>query len=320
MLELRYNPLTDEWIIVSAFTQKRPTRPKTTECPICPGGVEFPGTYDLVSFDNKYPSLQLNPPNVVSESPILKRKPAKGNCEVIVYTSNHQSSLSEMPLLQIEKLIEMWVDRTRDLMQYNFVKYIFIFENRGQEVGASLEHPHGQLYAFPFIPIRISRKLDAFEKGYEEHKKCVICKILEEELSKKERIVYENETMITIVPFYARFPYEVHIYPKRHVDSFLYLSGQEKKDLAKALKIITMKYDRLFNIPFPYMMMFFQSPVNTKDFSRIFHFHVEFNPPKRDKNKIKWMASVETGTWTFINPKIPEEAAQELRNIKVEVK
>ena len=316
-IELRYNPISDEWVMISAERQNRPNIPQNN-CPLCPDGIERLGNYDLVSFENRYPALKKNPPDVENtSSSIFKKRASKGTCEVIVYTKEHNSSLPKMPQSQIEKLIEMWIDRTKELKKYDFIKYIYIFENRGQEVGATLSHPHGQIYAFPFIPKRINTKINGMEKWFREYNGCPICKVIEEELIKRERIVYENEYFVAIVPFYARFPYEVHIYPKRHVDMIIHLSNKEKKALADILKAITMKYDKLFDMEFPYMMMFFQAPVNGEDFHDIFHFHIEFDPPKRAKDKIKWMASVETGTWTFINPLLPEEAAKQLREIKV---
>lgn len=316
MMELRYNPLTDEWVIVSAETQKRPVQPSKVECPICPGGLELPEEYDLVSFENRFPSLKRNPPELDwKEMGPFRRERSFGVCEVVVYTSDHNTALPGMPLQQIEKLVDMWVDRTRDLSGYDFVKYVFIFENRGKEVGASLPHPHGQIYAFPFLPKRIEVKIEAMRKWYEEKRRCVICEVLESE--GEERKVYENESFLALVPFYARFPYEVHIYPKRHVSTLLEFSKKERRDFAEILKIVTMKYDKLFDQEFPYMMMFFQAPFNMESVDHFFHFHVEFNPPKRDKDKLKWMASVETGTWTFINPVVPEEAAKRLRETEV---
>ncbi len=318
MQELRYNPLTGEWIIISAATQSRPVQPSKNKCPICPGGAEFPeDKYDLVSFENRYPSLLRNPPEVRDEGEIFKKRKAYGVCEVVVYTSKHDSSLSEMPVSQIEKLVLMWRDRTVDLKKNDFVKYIFIFENRGKEVGASLSHPHGQIYAFSFLPERVKLKIKSFKRWYEIKKTCIICEIVKEELKNKNRVVYENESFIAIVPFYARFPYEVHIYPKSHLSDLTEFGRADIRDFAEILKIVTKKYDELFNEEFPYMMMLFQTPVNDEPLEHCFHFHVEFNPPKRDKDKLKWMASVETGTWAFINPLIPEEAAKRLRGVKV---
>lgn len=316
MLELRYNPLTDEWIIVSAETQRRPVQPSQQSCPICVGGLELPEEYDLVSFENRFPALKRNPPEVEIESDIFLKKRSFGVCEVVVYTSQHDVALPGMPLKQIEKLIEMWIDRTVQLFLFDFVEYVFIFENRGKEVGASLSHPHGQIYAFPFLPKRIITKMEAVRKWYREKNSCVICDVVAEETKLKKRIVFETDSFVSLVPFYARFPFEIHIYPKRHVTMLPELTIQERSELARHLKVITSKYDGLYNQEFPYMMMFFQAPIKTPD-AGLFHLHVEFDPPKRDKDKIKWMASVETGTWAFINPMVPEQAAEMLRKVEV---
>lgn len=316
VFELRYNPLTDEWIIVSAETQKRPVQPSQKSCPICVGGIELPEDYDLVAFENRFPSLKKNPPEIEQDG-FFKKDRSFGICEVVVYTKDHNTALPGMPVQQIEKLVNMWIDRTVELSKYEFIKYVFIFENRGKEVGASLPHPHGQIYGFPFLPKRIQVKLDSFRKYYKANKKCPICQIVDVELQRKERLVYETDSFVALVPFYARFPFEIHIYPKKHVGALYELSLEEQRDFALTLKVVTAKYDNLFDQEFPYMMMFFQKPFNMND-DGLFHFHVEFNPPKRDKDKIKWMASVETGTWTFINPVVPEEAAKMLRNTEVE--
>lgn len=318
MLERRYSVLTGEWIVVSAYTQQRPTNP-TAECPLCVGGAEFSEPYDLCSFDNKYPSLKVDAPDVPTGERTRLKSSAKGKCEVVVYTLEHESSMSLMPVHQIEKLVRMWIDRYLELSSYPFVKYIFIFENRGAQVGATLPHPHGQLYAFPFLPKRIEAKLEALASYYDEHRSCAVCDVTFEELNVGERIIYENEAFVALVPFYARWPYEVHVYPRRHVSTLVELTNAERYLLSKTLKVVTMKYDLLFQQAFPYMMMLFQAPVNGPRFAHAFHFHVEFNPVKRDKDKIKWMASVETGTWSFVNPKVPEEAARELRNVEVTV-
>ncbi|HCL98795.1 MAG TPA: galactose-1-phosphate uridylyltransferase [Fervidobacterium sp.] len=316
MMERRYNVLTDEWVMISAFTQQRPTNPTTT-CPLCVGGDEFSRPYDLASFDNRFPSMKVDAPNVESENSLYKKARSNGKCEVVVYTVDHNSAMSLMPIHQIEKLIKMWTDRYLELSLQPTIKYVFIFENRGAEVGATLSHPHGQLYAFPFLPKRIEAKVQSLAKYYDEHGRCAICDVVENEVSIRERLVYENESFVALVPFYARWPYEVHVYPKRHVSSLVELNNSERNLLSKVLKVVTMKYDLLFQQSFPYMMMLFQSPVNDVRYEHAFHFHIEFNPVKRDKNKIKWMASVETGTWAFINPKLPEEAAAELRSVEV---
>ncbi len=313
MMELRHNPITDEWVLISSDRQKRPVQPASNMCPLCPGGVEFDRDYDLAVFDNRFPSLKINAAPVgLNDDRIFKNYPSFGKCEVIMYTSDHNSAMSRMPISQIEKLIYVWEDRTRELAKDKKIKYIYPFENRGKEVGATLSHPHGQLYAFPFIPKRIWAMIKAHEKYHQEMGKCVICDLVKAELKSNKRVIYESTHFIAVVPYFARFPYEVHIYPKRHFSFFMDMTAREKFDLAVILKIVTSKYDALFEQEFPYMMAIFQSPVNPSMDG--FHFHVEFYPPKRDKNKVKWMASVETGTWTFINPTTPAEIASQLRS------
>ncbi|MBM7559647.1 galactose-1-phosphate uridylyltransferase [Marinitoga litoralis] len=318
MLERRFNPITGEWVMVSSSRQKRPNLPKDS-CPICPGVLELPGEYDLVSFENRFPALKKDAPEVENNSDVLIRDKSQGICEVVVYTEKHNSELSHMPIHQIEKLINMWADRTKELSSYEFIKYVFIFENKGKEVGATLPHPHGQLYAFPFLPPRIQLKMESLEKWYSEKNSCAICDIVKEEKEQNERIVYETENIIALVPFYARYPYEVHVYPKRHVETIYELSNKEKKEFAEVLKVITNKYNGLFNMPFPYMMMFFQKPFNINKTTHFFHFHVEFISPMRGPNLIKWVASVESGTWAFINPIEPEQAAKQLRDVEVNI-
>lgn len=309
MMELRHNPITDEWVIISSETQKRPVLPKKESCPLCPGILEMKHDYDLTAFDNRYPALRMDPPEIARpKADAFENAASYGKCEVIMFTSDHNSSLSRMPIGQIEKLIYVWEDRTRDLIKYEKIKYIFPFENKGKEVGASQGHPHGQLYAFPFIPKRIQAMVDAM---HEYKGKCAICDVIEAE-EKGENIIYDGEHFIALVPYFARFPYEVHVYPRRHISLFTQMSSEEKFDLAVALKIVTSKYDALFEQDFPYMMEIFQAPVNP--LKADFHFHIEFNPPKRDKVNVKWMASVETGTWAFINPVTPSDAAKILKS------
>lgn len=318
MHELRFNPLTGEWVIISSTRSSRPVLPEGS-CPLCPGVLELEKDYDLAVFDNRYPSLLLNAeePHTYG-SRVLKTEKAIGKCEVIMYTSEHNSAVSKLNLKQLTKLIEVWCDRYRELSNLNGIKYIFIFENRGKEVGATLSHAHGQLYAFPFIPKRIKEKLHTIKTYYLKNLSCALCDLIKEN-SLEKNIVRETEYMLTVVPPYARFPYEVHIYPKRHVSAIIDLTAREKIDLAVAIGDVAKRYDKLFDEAFPYMMTLYNPPVNTGEIhDDYFHFHVEFNPPKRTKDKLKWMASVETGSWTFINPSEPEEVAKKLREVVID--
>ncbi len=315
MQELRFNPMTGEWVMISSSRKGRPIHSDFKGCPLCPGNIELEQDYDLAVFENRFPALMKNPsPPLNSGSPFLKSKPSNGVCEVIMYTSAHNSSLSEMSLLQIENLIDVWEDRINELYSNPMIKYIFIFENKGEEVGATLSHPHGQLYAFPFLPLRVKTKLGNMKEYISKNKRCMLCDIIKEEIRLEKRLVFQNNSFLALVPYYARFPYEVHILPKRHLGSIVDMNDSEKMLFAEALKNVTIKFDKVFERSCPYMMALFISPLE-KDKYSYFHFHVEFCPPLREKNKVKWMASVETMTWQFINPSSPEEIAEQLRRV-----
>src|SRR6056297_1704893 len=216
MQELRFNPMTGECIMISSGRKGRPIHSEFKGCPLCPGNIELEQDYDLAVFENRFPALVKNPsPQLNSGSPLLMSKPANGVCEVIMYTSVHNSSLAEMPLLQIENLIDVWEDRIIDLYSNPMIKYIFIFENKGEEVGATLSHPHGQLYAFPFLPLRVKTKLKNMKDYISKNHGCMLCDLIKEEVRLDKRIVFQNNFFIALVPYYARFPYEVHVLSKR---------------------------------------------------------------------------------------------------------
>lgn len=292
--KLRWNPILEEWVIIAPHRSGRPVLPK--ECPFCPGG-DVPDEFEVISIPNRFPSLLPN------------SRSAKGFCEVVVYSPKHDVPLKELSTSQVVKLIELWAQRYEELGAYDFVKYVFIFENKGELIGVTLSHPHGQIYAFPFIPPIIERELKVARKWWRKGK-CVFCEVI-----KKERRgrVFSNNSFVCFVPSFARFPYEVHLYPRRHFPSILELEDGEKRDLAESLKLVISKYDNHFSFELPYMMVLHQAPTDGKRYP-YYHFHIEFYPLHRDRDKIKYRAGVETGAGTFINPRDPEEVARELRS------
>jgi len=311
MRELRKNPITGEWVIISSARSARPVLPENA-CPLCPGVLELEEDYDLAVFDNRFPALSLDAPEIIEEESVVEKGKAIGKCEVIMYTSNHNLAVPDMPVKQLAKLIEVWCDRHRELSKNRELKYIYIFENRGREVGATLDHAHGQLYAFPYLPPRVERKIEHTRQYYLSNGNCSLCDVLKD--LPKANIIKSGKYFVSLVPPYARFPYECHIYPLRHVSFLTDLTAEEKWELAEFIRDIAKRYDSFFEEKFPYMMMLFSAPYNTNElYDEFFHFHIEFNPPKRSKDKMKWMASVETGSWNFINPASPEEVAKELR-------
>jgi UDPglucose--hexose-1-phosphate uridylyltransferase len=321
MSELRWNPLYGEWTVTATHRQDRTFFPPPGYCPLCPtapGGfpTEVTGpTYDIVVFENKFPSLQSNPPAPAIEgSELYPVRPAQGVCEVVVYTPEHNSSLAQQPTAQIYKLLQVWRDRFNDLNNLDFVEYVFIFENKGEAVGVTLPHPHGQIYAYPFVPPRMARKVEQCRARKEKTGVNLIASILEDERRDGRRIVASNRSFTALIPFFARYPYELHIYPNRHAEALTDFSLDELRDLAAIFKQILTAFDKLFDVSFPYIMAMYNRPSDAANYDS-FDFHIEFYPPMRTATKLKFLAGSEAGAGMFINDTLPEEKAAELRNL-----
>ncbi len=319
MSELRFNPLLGEWTATATVRQDRTFLPPEDYCPLCPtlpGGfpTEIPeSSYDIVAFENKFPSLKTRPDEPsIKGTDLFPVEPSQGVCEVVVYTPKHSSSLAAEPVEQIYKLIRVWTDRFSDLDSLEFVDYVFIFENKGEAVGVTLHHPHGQIYAYPFIPPYILKELAQAREHMDATGKCVYCDVVDEEMKYQDRIIAENESFIAAIPFFARYPYETHIYSKRHVQALTDLFVYGQQDLAEIMKQVLAAFDSLFEVTFPYIMSFHQRPSDGADYDH-YHFHIEFYPPMRSPTKLKFLAGSEAGAGMFINDTLPEEKAAELR-------
>ncbi len=313
MAELRYNPLTKDWVMIASHRQNRPQMPKDW-CPFCPGSGKVPDSYVVHKHDNDFPALSQNPPqpdDVATE--LYKTREAYGKCEVILYSPDHTATLSDLSIPHIRKIVDLWTERFHDIRQDEKIKYVFIFENRGEVVGVTMPHPHGQIYGYSFIPKKLELELASCREHYDSTHHCLICDMLAEEKKADKRIIIENDDFITFLPFYCEYPYGVYIASKRHLGTLEDMSESEKDNLAAILKQTVGTLDSLFDYTFPYMMCMHQSPVNSGDTSDIFHFHIEFFPPMRSKEKQKFNASSETGAWAHCNPTAPEEKAEELR-------
>lgn len=245
-------------------------------------------------------------------------KPSKGICEVVVYSPTHAATLSSESVEQIYKLILVWTDRFHELENHDFIDYVYIFENKGSEVGVTLPHPHGQIYAYPLVPPVIVKELTQFDAHLAKNGRCLLCDVIEKELSFGQRIVAENDAFIAVIPFFARYPYELHIYSKRHLQAFTDLEEAEPHLLAEILKQILVAFDALFDKSFPYIMAVHQRPTDGSDYAQ-YHFHIEFYPPLRSAAKLKFLAGSEAGVGFFINDTLPEEKAAELRSRVVPV-
>ena len=337
MLELRFDPIKNQFVAIATRRQNRTFHPPKDFCPLCPTKpgemqTEIPASdYDIVVFENKFPTFSRFPDKLslgkldsealhggklASEEEFLPyiKKESKGICEVVCYTSNHDLFLEDMPEKKISNLIKVWMDRYAELGGKNYIKYILIFENKGKEIGVTLSHPHGQIYAFPYIPAVILEELKSSKKYYRRNKKCLHCKIIEREIKDKSRVIIKNNSFIAFIPFYARWSYEVHIYSLRHVGSLYELKNKEVTSLAKIIKELINRYNKLFDFRMPYVMVIHQNPTDNKNYN-YYHLHFEFYPPYRTKDKLKYMAGCELGAGTFINDTLPEEKAEELRKV-----
>lgn len=319
MSELRWNPLLGEWVATATHRQSRTFLPPTDFCPLCPtkpGGfpTEVPeSSYDVAVFENRFPSLKSQPEApAVEGTELYPVRPGEGVCEVVLYSPRHDSTLAAEPVEQIDKLIQVWTDRLRELGALEFVKYVFEFENKGEAIGVTLHHPHGQIYAYPFVPPRVLRELEQSKAHADQTGRCLMCDILGEERRDGRRVVVENESFAAYVPFFARYPYEIHIASKRHLQALTDMTREEQKRLAGMLKQVLVAYDKLFDLSFPYMMVLHQRPTDGANYDH-YHFHVEFYPPLRTATKLKYLAGSETGAGMFINDTLAEEKAAELR-------
>lgn len=321
MSELRWNPLLGEWVATATHRQDRTFLPPKDFCPLCPTKKDgFPtevpeSNYDIVVFENRFPSLKRNPADPdIEGSELYPVRDGQGLCEVILYSPDHNTTLAQEPLKQIEKLVQVWTDRFFRAGSLSFVDYVFIFENKGEEIGVTIHHPHGQLYGYPFIPPKIKQELDQCLQHMNRTRSCLLCDIMGEETKHKARIIDDNNSFVAYIPFFARWPYEVHIVSKRHLQALTDFTSSEQKDLAKILKSVTSGYDKLFDKSFPYMMVIHQRPTDGDNYD-YYHFHIEFYPPMRTANKLKYLAGSETGAGLFINDTLAEDKAKELRKL-----
>lgn len=316
MSELRWNPLLGTWTMVASNRQARPNLPKDW-CPFCPGSGKVPDDFEVLKYDNDFPVLTLNPakPEVTDAGP-YQVMPNYGKCEVVLYSPRHNARLWDLTSEHITRLVDLWAARSQELAQDPQVKYIFIFENRGEEVGVTMPHPHGQIYAYPFVPLKVKTELENARNYYQEHHRCLICDMTAEETRDRGRVLAENASFVAYLPFFTDYPYGVFIVSKRHLGGLDDPTHEERHDLARMLKNTAGAFDLLFDRPFPYMMCVHQTPVNSGEYAdsgEYYHFHIEFYPPLRDKDKMKWYASSEMGAWAAANPVAVEESAIKMR-------
>jgi len=291
--------------MIAAERQDRPNMPKDW-CPFCPGSGGVPDAYDVHLYPNDFPILKHPADSVSPPADVLYRThPAGGFCDVVLYSPDHKASLSTLPQRNLSRLFALWSARLEALHAIPVIWYVFIFENRGAEIGVTMPHPHGQIYSFPFIPPRMQRELDAARTYRIVHQACLSCEILRRECRDGVRMVFASDQWVAFVPFFAQYPYEVHPYPRRHLGLLADLTPSESTAFMDCLQGIARAYDALFGFPLAYMMGMHQAPINRGDYTDL-HFHVEFYPVHRRCYQLKYNAGCETGAGVHGNPSLPE--------------
>jgi len=328
MWEQRWHPLREEWVIVAAHRQSRPwsgaevgaraKKPASFDpaCFLCPGnprvsGAVNPSYAGTFVFDNDHPCVGANAPRELVPPPgIYRNRPATGIARVVCYSPRHDLTLAELDVEGVDALLETWQQQMRELATTSDVTFVLIFENKGEVVGVSNPHPHCQIYATNFTFKYIETELLVGRRHLEETGRILFHDVLAAEQHDGRRIIARHGSAIAFVPYFARYAYETYVAPLRSVATIDSLNDHERLDLATVLRDMVIRFDNLWQMPFPYVMTLHQAPVRGD--ASGFHFHIEFHPPLRRPNLLKYLAGPEIGGGNFLSDTSPEEKAAEL--------
>lgn len=319
--QMRYDILTDEWVSVADHRQTRIFHPDAAQCPLCPSTAvhksEIPDSnYSVVVFENQFPSFGSTEKLNIKPNPDWGDEiPATGRCEVIAYSPQHDGSLGKLTDIEMELVISAWIDRSVELAQNDQIKSVFIFENRGPEVGVTLHHPHGQIYGYPFLPAYQQKLLEQGKRYRELHARSMLDDVIARELLADDRIVFQDANWIAFVPHAARWPYEIQLHPMRNIAYMSELNAREEKSLASFLPKLIRALDRMFDFPLPYMAGWIQGPVNTTQPREDFRLFMRLVSVQRGKSKLKYLAGSESLMGAWISDITPESAAQQIRSV-----
>lgn len=327
----RYNILTGEWVLVSPHRTKRPWQGKSEkaavekrpqyvpDCYLCPGNTRSSGAVnphykEPFTFINDFPALMPEGPDEKISNGLLRAESETGICKVVCFSPDHSLTLPLMDTEDITKVIQTWKKEFKDLGSQPGINYVQIFENKGDVMGCSNPHPHGQIWSQRSLPPEIVKKSKHQLDFWEANKKSLISAYLEQELQLKERLVLENEHFVALVPYWAVWPYEVIIIPRKHYQNITQLSAEEETAFAEIIKKLCIRYDNLFETSFPYSSGIHQAPTGGEDHPE-WHFHMSFYPPLlRSATVKKFMVGYEL----FASPQrdiTAEQAAETLRNL-----
>ena len=331
--EMRRDPLTGDWIPMASHRMNRTFLPAADSCPLCPAKPgaaysdgEIPDTdYDVAVFENRFPALLALPGGLddttfVDDEPLYPRRPAAGRCEVVCFSSAHDASFADLPLDRVRTIVEAWAQRTQALSALPGVEQVFVFENRGREIGVTLPHPHGQIYALPYVTPRTTAMLREARAHRERTGGSLLADVLAAELRAGVRVVLESEHWVAYVPGAARWPVEVHLAPRRDVPDLPALSEDERADLAATYLELLRRLDRFFvdpatgeSLPLPYIAGWHQAVVGEgRDLGRL---HLQLVSVLRAPGKLKYLAGMESGMAAWISDTTPERIAARLQEL-----
>jgi UDPglucose--hexose-1-phosphate uridylyltransferase len=329
--EQRWHPLREEWVIIASHRNQRPWTGDTVDqsaaentpaydptCYLCPGnarvrGHRNPAYDDIYVFDNDLPCVSADAPTDLTAPPgIYRNRAAQGVARVVCYSPLHNITLAELPAERIRAVLACWQNQYRELGAQPEVNHVLVFENKGKVVGVSNPHPHNQIYATNFVFKTIAVEVEVSGRHWQEHRRALFADIIDTEKSDGRRILAENNSAIAFIPYFARYAYETYVAPKATHQSIADLSPGELIDLAAVLKDVLVRFDNLWQLSFPYVLVLHQAPTDGQQADG-FHFHIEIHPPLRAPNLLKYLAGPEIGGGSFLSDTSPEQKAAELR-------
>ena len=314
---MRRDPLLDEWVSIAAHRQDRTFLPAADQCPLCPSRdghqTEIPSNdYDVVVFENRFPSFWGDTRDGLATA---DESPAGGRCEVVCFTPEHDASFRDLTIDRAELGVAAWIDRPRALSLLESVRQVFIFENRGEAIGVTMRHPHGQIYAYPFVTPRSRQQLATAAKYKQSHGENLYDAVVAAELAEGTRVILESTHWVAFVPFAARWPIEVHLYPRRRVPDFAALKPDEVADLAKVYLDLLIRADDFYGTPLPYIAAWHQAPVRAEDGRADGALLLELFSVQRTADKLKFLAGSESAMGAFVNDRDPEGVALRFREL-----
>ena len=321
--EMRLDVLTNEWISMAAHRQTRAFLPPKELCPLCPTkpGLDSEiadSNYQVVVFENRSPSFSdpkssfSLPEYVGLETPVV---PSAGHCEVICFTDHHEGCFGQLPLSQIRLVMEAWRDRVREISKLPYVEHIAPFENRGEEVGVTLNHPHGQIYAYSFVPPRTEKMAAIAIDYFKKNGRPLISDVIAREIKDQVRVIAESDLWVGYVPFASRYPYEIHVAPKRFVPDLAELTDSEADAYPAIAKEVLLRLDGVFGIDMAYIAAWHQAPVRSA--RKELGLHWQITSIRRQPGKLKYLAGSESALGAFIMDMKPEQSAEQLRAVKL---